>query len=207
MSSMYGASHRALQDRFDTRRLADRLEQVKVHSELTDEDVAFIAARDILFLATCDERGQPTCSFKAGEPGFIRVLDRTTLTFPWYDGNGMYLSAGNVAATARLGLLLIDFVGQRRLRIDGDGELLHDAELLANYPDAQFVVKVAIKTIYPNCPRYIPKYQLIERSPFIPRAGETPPVPEWKQSDWARDVLPRTVRPPKAIGDSGDSGD
>jgi predicted pyridoxine 5'-phosphate oxidase superfamily flavin-nucleotide-binding protein len=190
MASMYHAAQRALQDRFDTCRLADRLEEVKVHAELTDAEVRFITARDMLFLATCDPAGQPTCSFKAGEPGFIRILDPQTLAFPWYDGNGMYLSAGNVAAWPQVGVLLIDFEAQRRLRLEGDAELADSAEMLAEYPGAQFVVRVRLRRIYPNCPRYIPKYQLAERSAFIPRAGHTAPVPDWKRADWARDVLP-----------------
>jgi hypothetical protein len=190
MSSMYHAGQRTLQDRFDTRRLADRLEVVKVHAPRSAADMPFVAARDMLFLATCGPSGQPTCSFKAGEPGFIRVLDRQTLIFPSYDGNGMYLSAGNMAAWPGVGLLLIDFEAQRRLRLEGDAELIDGAEILAEYPDAQFVVRVRLLRIYPNCPRYIPKYQLVERSAFIPRAGHTPPVPDWKRADWARDVLP-----------------
>ena len=109
MSSMYHPAQRALQDQFDARRLADRLEEVKVHAELTDADAAFITSRDMLFLATCDPSGQPTCSIKAGDPGFIRILDRRTLAFGWYDGNGMFLSAGNIAASPPVGLLLIDF--------------------------------------------------------------------------------------------------
>jgi len=91
-----------------------------VQAELSDAHAKFIAACDMLFLATSDPSGQPTCSFKAGEPGFIRVLDQQTLAFPWYDGNRMYLSAGNVAAWPGIGLLLIAFDAQRRLRLEGD---------------------------------------------------------------------------------------
>ena len=188
--SMYHDAQRALQRRFDTTRLADRLEEVKVHSELSDADAQFVLARDMLFLATCDAAGQPTCSIKAGDPGFIRVLDPKTLVFPWYDGNGMFLSAGNVAATARVGLLLIDFEAQRRLRLEGEAELIEDAAVLAIYPEAQFAVRITLHRVYPNCPRYIPKYQLVERSGFIPRTGHQPPMPDWKRADWARDVLP-----------------
>ena len=186
---MYHQGQRELQDRFDTRRLADRLEEVKVTASLSDSDATFIAARDMLFLATCDPSGQPTCSFKGGEPGFIRVLDAHTLAFPCYDGNGMFLSAGNVAATSRVGLLLIDFEAQRRLRIEGEAELIGTAESTAG-PGAQFVIRVHVHRVYPNCPRYVPKYQLVERSPFIPRDGHTPPTPDWKRSEWACDVLP-----------------
>jgi predicted pyridoxine 5'-phosphate oxidase superfamily flavin-nucleotide-binding protein len=190
--SMYHAGHRALQDRFDTRRLADRLEELKVHATLSEADCRFIAARDILFLATCDPGGQPTCSFKAGDPGFIRVLDDRTIAFPWYDGNGMYLSAGNAAVSPRVGVLLIDFEAQRRLRLEGEAELVDDPGLVAGWPGAQFVVRVRLHRVYPNCPRYIPKYQLVERSAFIPREHHTPPVPQWKKEDWACDVLPAT---------------
>lgn len=192
MSSMYHAGQRALQDRFDARRLADRLEDVKVHAALTDGDAQFIRARDLLFLATCDPAGQATCSFKAGHPGFVRVLDSTTLLFPLYDGNGMFLSAGNVAARSSVGLLFIDFEAPRRLRLDGEAELVDDAAMLAGWPGAQLLVRVTVRRVYPNCPRYIPQYTLVERSPFIPADGHTPPVPEWKRTEWARDVLPRS---------------
>ncbi len=188
--TLYHDAQRQLQDRFDTRRLADRLEERKVHTELSDADAEFVSARDMLFLATCDPGGQPTCSFKAGAPGFIRVIDRQTLLFPWYDGNGMFLSAGNVAATSRIGLLLIDFEAQRRLRLEGDAELVDDPATIAGFPGAQFVVLVRLRRIYPNCPRYIPAYRLVEPSAFIPRADYAPPVPDWKRADWARDVLP-----------------
>lgn len=188
---MYHADQRVLQDRFDTRRLADRLEEVKVHAELSDADATFVAARDMLFLATSDPSGQPTCSIKAGPPGFIRVEDHRTLMFPWYDGNGMFLSAGNVAARPPVGMLFIDFEAQRRLRLEGDAELVEEPETVASHAGALFVVRVRLRRVYPNCPRYIPKYQLVEPSRFIPAPGETPPVPEWKNADWARDVLPQ----------------
>ena len=188
--TMYHAGQRALQDRFDTRRLADRLEAVKVHAELSDADRAFIEARDILFLATVDSDGQPTCSFKAGPPGFLHVDGPSAVVFPWYDGNGMYLSAGNVAVQPKVGILLVDFVAQRRLRLEGQAHIVYDPATLEAYPGAQFLVRVQLTRIYPNCPRYIPKYELVERSPFVPATGYTPPVPDWKRADWARDVLP-----------------
>ena len=190
MPPLYTPAARALQDQFDTRRLADRLEDVKVHDRLTQGDRELIERLDMFFLATVDSEGQPTCSYKGGDPGFVTVVDDRTLAFPNYDGNGMYLSMGNVDATRRVGLLFIDFERQRRLRVDGTAELRHDDPLLARYPGAQFVVRVQAERIYPNCPRYIHKYELAERSVFVPRAGESTPVPGWKQTDWARDVLP-----------------
>lgn len=190
MLSFYTPTARALQDRFDTRRLADRVAEVKVHDRFTPQDVAFIERLDMFFLATVDAQGQPTCSYKGGDPGFVTVVDDQTLAFPNYDGNGMYLSTGNVDAMQRVGLLFIDLERQRRMRVDGTAELRHDDPLLGQYPAAQFVVRVHAERIYPNCPRYIHKYQLVERSAFVPRVGATAPIPAWKQSDWARDVLP-----------------
>lgn len=190
MPPLYSPASRGLQDQFDTRRMADRLEAVTVHHRFTVEDRAFLERLDMFFLATVDSVGQPTCSYKGGDPGFVTIVDDRTLAFPNYDGNGMYLSMGNVDATHRVGLLFIDFERQRRMRVDGTAEIRHDDPLLARYEGAQFIVRIQAERIYPNCPRYIHKYELVERSAFVPRVGVTPPIPGWKRSDWARDVLP-----------------
>jgi len=191
MGSMYHEGQRDLQARFDTTRLADRLEQVKVHATVTDDDRAFIEARDMFFLATADSQGRPNCSYKGGDPGFVRVVSPTTIAFPNYDGNGMYLSMGNLLANPHVGLLFLDFERQRRLRLNGTASVDPADPLTAQYPEAQFVVRVAVREIFPNCPRYIHKYQLVERSRFVPHAGCETPIPDWKRSDWARDVLAR----------------
>lgn len=190
MSSMYHAGSRALQDRYDTRRLADRLEEVTVHHAFTDADRQFIARLDMFFLATADADGQPSCSYKGGDPGFVRVLDDVTLAFPNYDGNGMYRSMGNALANPRVGLLFIDFERQRRMRVEGVARIVEGDELLPLWPEAQFVVRVVAERIFPNCPRYIHRYALVERSRFVPHGEQPTPVPDWKRSDWARDVLP-----------------
>jgi len=189
MSFEYSAESRRLQDRYDTRRLADRLAEVKVHERFTVPDREFIEARDMFFLATVDEAGRPTCSYKGGDPGFVTVLDDTSLAFPNYDGNGMYLSMGNLSQTGHVGLLFIDFQACRRLRVEGVAELVPGHPLLDRYPEAQFMVLVRARAIYPNCPRYIHRYDLVERSPFVPRSQVSTPTPDWKRSDWARDVL------------------
>jgi uncharacterized protein len=190
MALEYSPASRALQDQFDTRRLADRLADVKVHDRFTADDRAFIERLDMFFLATVDAQGQPTCSYKGGDPGFVRVVDDRTLAFPNYDGNGMYLSMGNVAQTQAVGMLFIDFALQRRMRVDGRARIEFADPLREEYPEAQFIVRVDARSIYPNCPRYIHKYQLVERSAFVPHAAAPTPIPGWKQADWARDVLP-----------------
>jgi uncharacterized protein len=192
VDELYHEGARELQDRFDTRRLADRIEEVKVHASITAEDRAFIERMDMFFLATADADGRPQCSYKGGDPGFVTVVDEHTIAFPNYDGNGMYLSTGNVRVNPHVGLLFIDFDGRppRRLRLNGVASIEPGDPLLARFPGAQFVVRVRALQVFPNCPRYIHRMELVERSRFVPRPAEQTPVPEWKRSDWARDVLP-----------------
>ena len=191
MSELYGDSHRRLQRQFDTERLADRIEQRLYRHALTDEDKAFVERLDLFFLATVNSKGEPSCSYKGGDPGFVRVLNPSTLVFPCYDGNGMYLSMGNVAATQQVGMLFIDLTSPKRLRVNGTARIEPAEFVTPAYPEAQFVVVVSVREAFPNCPRYIHKYALVERSQFVPHAGQPTPVPGWKQMDWARDVLPQ----------------
>jgi len=187
---MYHEESRRLQDRFDTRRLAERIEERIVHETIDDDDRAFIEARDMFFIATTDDEGQPQCSYKGGDPGFVRVLDERTIAFPIYNGNGMFLTAGNLSANGKVGLLFIDFEGRKRIRLNGVATVDDDDPLLADYPEAQLVVRVRATQVFPNCPRYIHEYRLVARSRFVPKADCETPVPQWKRNDWARDVLP-----------------
>jgi predicted pyridoxine 5'-phosphate oxidase superfamily flavin-nucleotide-binding protein len=187
---LYHDGSRSLQDRFDTRRLADRIEERIVHDQIDGADRAFIEARDMFFIATTDENGQPQSSYKGGEPGFVRVLDEKTIAFPLYDGNGMYLTAGNLMTTKKVGLLFIDFEGRKRMRLNGVASVADDDPLLAEFPEAQMIVRVTATEVFPNCPRYIHEYKLVKRSRFVPKRECETPVPQWKQSEWAHDVLP-----------------
>jgi predicted pyridoxine 5'-phosphate oxidase superfamily flavin-nucleotide-binding protein len=193
MSASYHDGSRRLQDRFDTRRLADRLdERFLQHPVIGPDDREFIERMDMFFLATADAEGRPQCSYKGGEPGFVRVLDERTVAFPNYDGNGMYLSMGNLAANPAVGMLFIDFVSARpsRLRLNGVASIDEQDELIGSYQEAQFVVRVRVTQLFPNCPRYIHRMALVERSRFVPQADRQTPVPDWKRADWACDVLP-----------------
>jgi uncharacterized protein len=198
--SLYHEGCRALQDRFGTRRLAERIEERLVRDHLTEEDRDFVVARDMLFLATADADGRPQSSYKGGDPGFVRVLDERTIAFPSYDGNGMYASAGNVAVNARVGILFIDFEGRRRLRLNGLATQSWDDPLLAASPGAQLVWRVRVSEVFPNCARYVHHYRLVERSRFVPLGDRPPPVPRWKTRAWSRDVLPEAdpARDPSA---------
>ena len=161
-----------------------------MREQITDDDRAFIESRDMFFLATVDATGRPDCSYKGGDPGFVRVVDEHTLAFPNYDGNGMFRSFGNVLQNPRVGLLLIDFERASRMRVNGVATISQEDPLMGDWANAQFVVRVVVEKVFPNCPRYIHHYQLVERSTFVPRSGCTVPIPDWKRTDWARDVLP-----------------
>jgi predicted pyridoxine 5'-phosphate oxidase superfamily flavin-nucleotide-binding protein len=189
----YHDGSRRLQDSYDTRRLADRLdERYLQHPEIDEQDRAFVERMDMFFLATADAEGRPQCSYKGGDPGFVRVLDPHTLAFPNYDGNGMYLSMGNLLVNPHVGLLFVDFTAARpsRLRVNGTASIDEGDPLEPTWPGAQFVVRVHASEVFPNCPRYIHRMALVERSRFVPKQDEPPPVPDWKRTDWACDVLP-----------------
>jgi len=74
--------------------------------------------------------------------------------------------------------------------LNGAASVDPDDPLLARFPGAQFVVRVRAVEVFPNCPRYIHRMELVERSRFVPRPAEETPVPDWKRTDWARDALP-----------------
>ena len=188
--AVYNEGNRRLQDQFDTRRLADRIEERIVHAVIDEDDRAFIEGCDMFFIATADGQGRPQCSYKGGDPGFVRVLDERTIAFPVYDGNGMYLTAGNLLVTKKVGLIFIDFEGRKRMRLNGTASVDDADPLLADYPEAQLLVRVTATEVFPNCPRYIHEYKLVARSRFVPKAECETPVPQWKRSEWAHDVLP-----------------
>ena len=187
---MYHEGSRQLQDQFETRKLADRLVEVLARDEFTDDDRAFIESRPLFFLATADAEGHPDCSHKGGLPGFVRVVDRQTIAFPSYDGNGMFKSLGNLLVNPHVGLLFIDFESPKRLRVNGEASVHADDPLLPEFVGAQLMVRVRAKAIFPNCPRYIHRMQIVEQSVYAPCEGHTPPVPKWKQFPEFRDVLP-----------------
>lgn len=192
----YHDGMRQLQDLRETRALADRLEKVTMRAAFTEEDKAFIRRCRMFFIATADRDGQPDCSYKGGLPGFVRVIDDHTLAIPDYDGNGQYRSWGNVRANPKVGLLFIDFETPKRLRVNGTAVVSDGDPLLAELPGAVFVIRLVAERIFPNCPRYIHKMQLVEESAYSPRPDYTPPVPAWKTFDVFKDALPARDRQP-----------
>jgi hypothetical protein len=190
MDGMFDDDHRYWQDRFDSRRIADRIDELLVSEKIDAHAKAFIESRDMFFLATCDGEGRPQCSYKGGNPGFVRVVDDQTVVFPVYDGNGMFLSLGNIRSEAHVGMLFVDFEQPNRLRVNGVATVDEDDPLVSQFAGAQLVVRVRTTQVFPNCGRYIHKMQLVERSRFVPKTECATPVPGWKKGDWVSDTLP-----------------
>jgi predicted pyridoxine 5'-phosphate oxidase superfamily flavin-nucleotide-binding protein len=174
---------------FDTRGLADRLEGMIVKSEFDEETKAFIESRDMFFLSTIDHHGRPTVSYKGGAPGFIRLLDPSTLVFPSYDGNGMYLSMGNLSGNPEIGILFIDFERPFRLRVQGRAELVMSGPEVELFKEAEMAVKVSVTESWMNCPRYVHRYKKLETSRYAPGVEPITPFCEWKRIDGMQDVV------------------
>lgn len=189
MAQDYHQAQREFQDRFDTRRLADRLAEGTT-PVISPAHRAFIEAREMFVIATADAEGRPEASYKGGHPGFVRVLDDRTLAFPVYNGNGMYLTAGNLAVNPNVGMLFIDLEGGTRLRLNGTATIEMDEEFVANWPGAEFAVRVTATEVFPNCRRYVHRYRLVDESPFVPSPDGAAPVPDWKLDPWFEGTLP-----------------
>jgi uncharacterized protein len=190
MSIMYHDGNRQLQDRFESRRISDRLEERLTRTAFNDDDKAFIEGAAYFFMASADADGRPDCSFKGGLPGFVRVTGSSELAFPDYDGNGMFKSLGNLLVNPNIGLLFIAMHDKlKRLRVNGTA-IVSDADpLLKETVGAQLIVRVTTRAIFPNCPRYIPNMQMNGPSIYSPQPKCDPPEPAWKTFDAFKDVV------------------
>lgn len=180
MAFEHSNGSREIQDRFDTRRLADAITARTISDTISARDADFISEMDMFFIASQGPDGGLDCSYKGGEPGFVKVVDEHTIAFPNYDGNGQYLTTGNILETGKVGLLFIDFQNQWRMRLNGTASIDFNDPLVSEWPEAQFVVRVRAEEVFPNCPRYIHQMEMVERSVFVPRADCQTPDPDWK---------------------------
>ena len=188
--SMFHDGHRALQDRYDGRRVADALETHRRLAELGPEQVELIETSAFFFLATA-HGNSVDCSFKGGPSGFVRVTSPTELEWPDFDGNSMYRSLGNIAKSPHVGLLFIRFDGtSTRLRVNGTATIEHDHPRLADYPGAKMMVRLAAHEIFPNCPRYIPDLANDTDSEFLPQTDKPLAKPDWKDRAYIAPILP-----------------
>lgn len=189
MKKLYSESHRELQDQFDSRKMADRLNEVIVKKSFDEDAINFINAVDMFFLSTIDHNNRPTVSYKGGDPGFVKVIDETTLAFPSFDGNGMFMSMGNIKQNNKIGMLFISFEKPHRLRVHGEATITEGDSLLKIYPEADLIVRVKLTDYWQNCPRYIHRYKKINGSKYVPKKNKKTPVAGWKKTDIVQDVL------------------
>ena len=194
MSELYGQQHLAFQEKFSTQELAKRVRENIVLTQFAPEHKTFIEQRDMFFLTTIDHRGYPTCSYKGGSPGFVKVLDEKTLAFPSYDSNGMFLSIGNISSNSKIGLLFIDFEIPHRVRVHGNAEVVCHGALLDEFPAADVVVRMKLTEVFVNCPRYIHRYTRLGVSKYAPQPGSAAPLPAWKRIAGLQDALPTRDR-------------
>ena len=189
MSTIFGKSHRKFQDLFEARKLADRVEDITVKQEFDDNVRDFISSRDMFFLSTIDHTGRPTVSYKGGDAGFVKVIDNKTLVFPSYDGNGMFMSMGNIDENNKIGMLFIAFDKPHRIRVHGHATVSKDDPLIKEYKEADLIVRVTLTDLWQNCPRYIHRYTKDEPSRYVPRKECETPVAGWKKTDVVQDVI------------------
>lgn len=187
--NFYDEHHAKLQEQFESRDLAQAMEFAIVQPELNDEAISFIEKREFFFLSTVRSDGQPTVSHKGGAPGFVRAIDPTTIVFPSYDGNGMFFSMGNIAATAKIGMLFIDFETPHRVRVHANATVSVNDPLLAEFPGAQLLVRATVTESFINCPRYIVKHQRVEASQYVPDDDGKAPIAAWKKMPELRPYL------------------
>jgi len=187
--AFYTESQKAMQAQFDSLPLAAAVETAIVRDELDEMHQGFIESRDYFFLSTVDSSGCPTVSHKGGPPGIVTVLDPSTIAFPNYDGNGMFLSMGNIVDTAKIGLLFMDFETPNRIRVQATAKVSSDDELLSRYPGANLIVRAHVDKVFINCARYIHKHTRVETSPYVPASDGAQPFPAWKRIDFLQNSL------------------
>jgi len=130
----------------------------------TPAEIGFIAERDNFFMATASETGWPYVQHRGGPPGFLKVLDETTLAFADYRGNRQYISVGNLKADDRAALILMDYAGRARLKIYAHVEAVPldtDPALAERVLDTDYrakperIMRLKLAAFDWNCPQHI----------------------------------------------------
>lgn len=185
MGQIGSAGERHLQNQYGTAKRAARFYTDQVLDHLNPTMIDFVGRQEIAFVATADTAGECDNSLRAGAPGFLHVLDPTTLAYPEYRGNGVMASLGNIAENPHIGIMLVDFVHDLiGLHINGTARIVEDEILRADLPDLpgdsvpgrtpQRWVIVNVKEAYIHCRKHIPRME---------------PVPQHR--DWGTDDAKR----------------
>lgn len=182
---------RHLQDRLGTRERADAFTARQTLHYLNDTMCGFIGRQKMMFLATADGCGGCDSTFRAGPPGFVRVLDEGHVSWPEYRGNGIMASLGNIVENPHVGLLFVDFQDVIGLHVNGTAEIVEDPD-----PDAQadtppgrrarLWVVAKVHEAYIHCAKHIPRMSEVPRQGGRNAAAEQP-----KKSDY---FVPDPVR-------------
>ena len=156
------------QERYGTRLSYARMETTGDRYVLTDKEASFIQSRDSFYMATVGENGWPYVQFRGGSKGFLKVIDDTTLGYADFRGNGQYISTGNMQASNKAALILMDYASQQRLKIWVETKIIEaeqNAELMQRLemPDYKArIERLVILTVQAydwNCPQHItPRY-------------------------------------------------
>ncbi|MFC5300396.1 pyridoxamine 5'-phosphate oxidase family protein [Azospira restricta] len=154
----FHAGEIAAQQRWQTASLWDEARRRRLlWDHLPEAFHARIAAAPFFFLATSGADGRCDCSFKGGGPGLVRILDSRRFAFPDFDGNGAFMSLGNLLQNPQVGCLFIDFADGARLRVNGRARIHEDDAIAALFPACRRAVLVDIEQVVPNCPQHIPR--------------------------------------------------
>jgi predicted pyridoxine 5'-phosphate oxidase superfamily flavin-nucleotide-binding protein len=170
-----------LQDRYGTVARARSFYRRQVLDRLNAGMREFIARQEMCFVATADAGGECDCSFRAGPPGFVQVLDERTLVYAEYRGNGVMASLGNLAENAHVGMLFVDFTRDViGLHVNGRARVVETPELLSLHPEAaagapadaggarfkaraERWVRVRVEEAYIHCAKHIPRMLKVPR--------------------------------------------
>ena len=171
------AGEHTLQEQYGTRLRASAFYRSQVLDHLNTRMQAFIARQEMMFVGTADARGEADVTFRAGEPGFVRVLDAKTLAYPEYRGNGVMASLGNISENPHVGLLFVDFAGDKvGLHVNGHAEIVEN-DSLAAAPSTPNIIRsdmeaaigrrperwVVVRVIeaYIHCSKHIPQLRKV----------------------------------------------
>jgi predicted pyridoxine 5'-phosphate oxidase superfamily flavin-nucleotide-binding protein len=131
---------------------------------LSADVVAFIGERNSAYLATASADGQPYVQHRGGPPGFLKVLDESTIAFAEYAGNRQYITSGNLAENDRSLLFLMDYAEARRLKLWGRSRVVSDPALLARLADPAYAARIEQAIVFTvlawdwNCSQHIPQW-------------------------------------------------
>jgi uncharacterized protein len=146
-----------LQRQLGSQDRAQRFYRQQVLDRLNEPMMAFIGRQEMVWIATADRHGDCDCSFRAGPPGFVQVLDDRTLRYPEYRGNGVMASVGNLLENPHIGMVFLDFDQERiGLHVNGTARIIEAGEPNGVRPRVERWVEIHVKEAYIHCRKHLP---------------------------------------------------